>query len=32
MEAVLLDVDGMMCGGCSAAVKRLLAARPEVQA
>lgn len=31
-EAILLDVGGMKCGGCSAAVKRLLAARPEVQA
>ena len=30
-EAILLDVGGMKCGGCSAAVKRLLAARPEVQ-
>ena len=29
-EAILLDVDGMKCGSCSAAVKRLLAARPEV--
>jgi copper chaperone CopZ len=31
-DAILLDVGGMKCGGCSAAVKRLLAARPEVQA
>lgn len=30
-EAILLDVDGMKCGGCSAAVKRLLVARSEVQ-
>ena len=29
-EAVLLDVGGMKCGGCSAAVKRILNARPEV--
>ena len=29
-EAVLLDVGGMKCGGCSAAVKRILSARPEV--
>ena len=29
-EAVLLDVGGMKCGGCSAAVKRILGARPEV--
>jgi Heavy-metal-associated domain len=30
-EAILLDVGSMKCGGCSAAVKRLLSARPEVQ-
>lgn len=30
LEPVLLDVDGMKCGGCSAAVKRMLAGRPEV--
>ena len=29
-EGVLLDVGGMKCGGCSAAVKRILAQRPEV--
>lgn len=29
-EGVLLDVGGMKCGGCSAAVKRILGARPEV--
>ena len=29
-EAVLLDVGGMKCGGCSAAVKRILSSRPEV--
>ena len=29
-EGVLLDVGGMRCGGCSAAVKRILAQRPEV--
>ena len=28
---VLLDVGGMKCGGCSAAVKRMLAARPDVE-
>lgn len=28
---VLLDVSGMKCGGCSAAVKRMLAARPDVE-
>ena len=27
---MLLDVGGMKCGGCSAAVKRILGARPEV--
>lgn len=30
LETVLLDVGGMKCGGCSAAVKRMLSARPEV--
>ena len=30
-EGVLLDVGGMKCGGCSAAVKRILGGRPEVQ-
>eukprot|EP00873_Tetraselmis_striata_P022045 jgi/Tetstr1/442309/TSEL_030450.t1 len=28
---VLLDVEGMKCGGCSAAVKRILAAQPGVR-
>ncbi|GAX72668.1 hypothetical protein CEUSTIGMA_g124.t1 [Chlamydomonas eustigma] len=28
---VLLDVGGMKCGGCSAAVKRMLSARPDVE-
>lgn len=27
---MLLDVGAMKCGGCSAAVKRILSARPEV--
>lgn len=30
-EQVLLDVGGMKCGGCSAAVKRMLLARPDVE-
>lgn len=30
-EAVVLDVGGMKCGGCSAAVKRMLVARPDVE-
>ena len=30
-EAVLLDVSGMKCGGCSAAVKRILMGNPEIQ-
>lgn len=28
---VVLDVGGMKCGGCSAAVKRMLLSRPEVE-
>ncbi len=27
---MLLDIGGMKCGGCSAAVKRILGERPEV--
>jgi len=30
-EAVVLEVGGMKCGGCSAAVKRMLVARPDVE-
>jgi Cu2+-exporting ATPase len=30
VQTVLLDVGGMKCGGCSAAVKRMLSQRPEV--
>ena len=30
-EAVLLDVSGMKCGGCSSAVKRILMGNPEIQ-
>jgi Cu2+-exporting ATPase len=30
-EAVVLDVRGMKCGGCSAAVKRILLQQPRVQ-
>ncbi|EFJ44076.1 hypothetical protein VOLCADRAFT_95682 [Volvox carteri f. nagariensis] len=30
-ETVLLEVGGMKCGGCSAAVKRMLMTRPEVE-
>lgn len=29
-EVVLLDVTGMSCGGCSAAVKRILENQPRV--
>ena len=28
---ILLQVDGMKCGGCSAAVKRMLQSRPDVE-
>ena len=30
LETVVLDVGGMKCGGCSAAVKRMLLTRPDV--
>lgn len=30
IEAILLDVNGMKCGGCAAGVKRRLMERPEV--
>ena len=30
-EAVLLDVSGMKCGGCSAAVKRIIMENPEIK-
>lgn len=30
-EAILLDVSGMKCGGCSAAVKRILLGNPEIE-
>jgi copper chaperone CopZ len=30
-ETVMLDVKGMMCGGCSAAVKSILLQQPGVQ-
>lgn len=30
-EALVLDVGGMKCGGCSAAVKRILLQQPQVQ-
>ncbi|KAF0908029.1 hypothetical protein E2562_022887 [Oryza meyeriana var. granulata] len=29
-EAILLDVQGMMCDGCAASVKRILESQPEV--
>ncbi|GFR51779.1 hypothetical protein Agub_g14236, partial [Astrephomene gubernaculifera] len=32
VQTVLLEVGGMKCGGCSAAVKRMLSGRPEVAA
>lgn len=31
LEAVVFDVKGMRCGGCSAAVKRILLTCPEIQ-
>lgn len=30
-EAVILEVGGMKCGGCSAAVKKMLESRPDVE-
>ena len=30
VQPVLLEVSGMKCGGCSAAVKRILLSQPEV--
>lgn len=30
-EAILLDVSGMKCGGCSSAVKRILMGNPEIK-
>lgn len=30
-QTVMLDVSGMMCGGCSAAVKNILVKQPGVQ-
>lgn len=30
-EAILLEVSGMKCGGCSSAVKRILLGNPEIQ-
>jgi Cu2+-exporting ATPase len=30
-QTVMLDVSGMMCGGCSAAVKNILLKQPGVQ-
>lgn len=31
VKTLVLDVDGMKCGGCSAAVKRILMTNPGVQ-
>jgi len=31
LQTVMLDVSGMMCGGCSAAVKNILLQQPGVQ-
>lgn len=30
LQTLILDVDSMKCGGCSASVKRILMAKPEV--
>ena len=30
-EAILLDVSGMKCGGCSAAVKRILSEKADIK-
>ena len=30
LQTVILDVEKMKCGGCSASVKRILMAKPEV--
>lgn len=30
-EAILLEVSGMKCGGCSSAVKRILLGNPEIK-
>jgi Cu2+-exporting ATPase len=32
LQTVMLDVGGMMCGGCSAAVKNILLQQPGVKA